>query len=311
VTLNAGADDLGSVRVSRVSGPAGVVVASVTNPLADTGIARRWDIVSDNPPVSGRILTLSWVSDDDNDRNLSNAYVWRSSDGGASWTAAFGPFDASASRSISQNVNALSSWTVSDGANPLPVQLTSFAGAVEAGLPVLQWRTSWESLSSIWQIERASCYPGQYQLIGEMAAQGQPYTYRWTDRTCRPGTDHYYRLGQRDADGRTTYYGPVMISVPGAPAPSSRMLACGPSPFRGAASISYQVGQDDSPVSLTVFNIIGQPVYTRDLGIRNAGTHQASWDGCDRQGRKLPAGVYFVSLNIEGRCFMRRLTMLR
>lgn len=311
VILGSGADDLGTVAVRRISGPAGVVVASVTNPQADTGIARRWDIVSDNPPTSGRTLTLSWVSDDDNGRDLSSAYLWKSLDGGANWTAVFGPFDASSSRSITQNVNSFSSWTVSDGANPLPVQLASITGAIEGGLPVLQWITSWESAAASWRIERSSLRDGGYQLIGEIPAQGQPHTYRWTDRTGNPEINQYYRLGQRDADGTINYYGPLLIGAHPGAEHISRLLACGPSPFRGTAVISYQVGQEGSPVSLDVFNIVGQPVCQRDLGVKRAGVHQAIWDGRDGQGRRLSAGVYFVSLNIGSQRFIRRLTMLR
>ncbi|MBU1355282.1 MAG: hypothetical protein KJ620_01805 [Candidatus Edwardsbacteria bacterium] len=311
VSLNSGADDLGTVNVRRISGPAGVVVASITGANADTGITRRWNLTSDNPPSGGRSLTLSWVSDDDNGRDLTSAQLWKSLDGGSTWTVAFSPHDVSSSRSITESVTSFSAWTVSDAANPLPVQLASFTGAVENRKVLLKWITSYEAATDSWKIERSTLSGGPYHLSGEIEAYGQPHQYQWIDNSAGYNTQYYYRLAQIDTDGKIVYYGPVMVAS-GAPAFSvSRLLFCGPSPFRSSARISYQVGQGNAEVNLTVYNIVGQAVHSRYLGDKASGSYETNWDGSDDRGRKLSTGVYFVNLKIGQSNFMKRLTLLR
>jgi len=311
VSLNSGADDLGTVNLTRISGTAGQAVASITGADADTSIARKWNITSDNPPSGGRSLTLSWVSDDDNGRDLTTAQLWKSLDGGSTWTVAFSPQDASSSRSITENVTSFSAWTVSDAANPLPVQLASFAGALENGKVVLKWITSYESATDSWRIERSTLSAGPYRLTGEIEAYGQPHQYQWIDNNAGYNAQYYYRLAQIDDDGSIAYYGPVMVAS-GTPASLlSRLISCGPSPFSSSARICYQVGPGNAEVNLTVYNIVGQAVHTRNLGLKGSGSYEAGWDGSDDNGRKLSTGVYFVNLKIGQSNFMKRLTLLR
>jgi hypothetical protein len=311
VSLNSGGDDLGTVNVRRITGPAGVVVASITGANADTGITRRWDLTSDNPPSGGRNLTLSWVSDDDNGRDLTSAQLWKSLDGGSTWTVAFSPHDASSSRSITESVTSFSAWTVSDAANPLPVQLASFTGALENGKVVLKWITSYEAATASWRIERSSQAEGQYLEMDGVQAYGQPHQYLWIDNSAGYNTRYYYRLAQIDNDGKIAYYGPVMVASGVPVSLISRLISCGPSPFSSYARISYQVGQGTAEVNLAVYNIVGQAVHTRNLGCKSSGTYEVNWDGSDDQGRKLSTGVYFVSLKVGQANFMKRLTLLR
>jgi|GEM_PF-1384783 len=311
VSLNAGSDDLGSVRVTRISGSAGKAVASITGTNADTSIARRWNISSDNPPASGRNLTLSWVSDDDNGRDLTTAQLWKSLDGGSTWTATFPSHDVSSTRSIMENVTSFSAWTVSDAANPLPVQLASFAGAFENDQVSLKWETSYEAGTEKWVIDRSLSSESPYSKIGEISAYGQPHSYQWIDVQADHNSTYYYRLAQVDNDGKVAYYGPIIIKSGSPETRANKLLFCGPSPFTALAKISYQVGQGAYVVKLTVYNIVGQAVHGIDLGVKNSGTYRTSWNGCDDQGHKLPTGVYFVNLQIGQNNYMKKLTLLR
>lgn len=311
VSLNSGSDDLGTVSLSRISGAAGRAVASITGINADTSIARRWNLTSTNPPSNGRSLTLSWISDDDNGRDLTTAQLWKSLDGGGTWTVAFSPHDASSSRSITESVTSFSAWTVSDAANPLPVQLASFTVAVENGKVLLKWVTSYEAATDSWRIERSSQAEGQYLEMARVPACGQPHQYQWTDNGAGYNTQYFYRLAQIDDNGKIVYYGPVMVASGSPVSLVSRLIFCGPSPFSSSARISYQVGQGIAEVNLTVYNILGQAVHTRNLGYKNSGAYEINWNGSDDQGRKLSTGVYFVNLRIGQSNFMKRLTLLR
>lgn len=126
VTLAEGTDNLGNVTVTRVSGSAGAVTAN-----EKTGINRKWSISSTNPPTSGRSLTLGWISNDDNSRNLTTAQMWRKPDGGSNWLRVGSAQNASSSRQVTANVTSFSDFTVSDADNPLaPVPSISIGGTI-------------------------------------------------------------------------------------------------------------------------------------------------------------------------------------
>ncbi|MCX6272819.1 MAG: HYR domain-containing protein, partial [Bacteroidetes bacterium] len=115
VSINAGIDDLGDVALLRVSGVAGQVTVGTNN-----GINRKWAITATGTPASGRTLTLSWLSDDDNGKDLTTAQVWKSSDNGLTWFPVGNPQDASATHSVTvANQTSFSIYTVSDANNPL------------------------------------------------------------------------------------------------------------------------------------------------------------------------------------------------
>jgi len=314
VTLNPGADDLGIVNVSRMSGPAGQVVASITGASADTGIARKWIITSANPPSSGRDLGLSWVSDDDNGRTLTSAQLWKSSDGGASWVGVGPVVDASASRAIIQTVTSFSQWTVSDAANPLPVQLSHFAATVATNGILISWRTESECQAYQWLVERANSAEEPYQMMACLQAgspTGQTQEYNWTDTRALPGQNYYYQLCQLLADGKKVYYGPVQASVASSLSADDILLPNSPNPFSRSTIISYQIGQSEKNVSLNIYNISGQLVKTLFDGRQTPGSYSAKWDGLNQSGGWAGNGVYICRLMISNKSFVRRLTILR
>ncbi len=121
VALNAGTDNLGNVTIVRTAGPTGSV--STGGKLT---INRNWTITqSGAAPASGRNLTLTWDSADDNGVNISKAIVWKSQ--GTGWTnvSAILGTDATGTdgiRSITADgVTSFSNFTVSDVSNLLPV----------------------------------------------------------------------------------------------------------------------------------------------------------------------------------------------
>jgi flagellar hook capping protein FlgD len=64
-----------------------------------------------------------------------------------------------------------------------------------------------------------------------------------------------------------------------------------PNPFNAGTTIPVQVDQE-SAVTVTIHNLVGQPVRTLDLGMISAGTHTPHWDGRDASGHPMPSGVY-------------------
>ena len=92
--------------------------------------------------------------------------------------------------------------------------------------------------------------------------------------------------------------------------PDSLLYQNIPNPFCGRTAIVYQV-PGASPVSLHVYNILGQRVRTLVEGFVPSGLHQALWDGRDFRGARVSAGVYFCRLQIGNRALTRKMVLLR
>ena len=70
-----------------------------------------------------------------------------------------------------------------------------------------------------------------------------------------------------------------------------------PNPFHNNTEIYYSLKQSGH-VEITVYNLIGQRVNTLYSG--NEPSQVLQWDGTDEGGNKLPAGVYFYRLFLDG-----------
>ena len=68
-----------------------------------------------------------------------------------------------------------------------------------------------------------------------------------------------------------------------------------PNPFTTHASISYQLSHAGR-VRLAVYDMLGQEVASLASGLREAGSHQAVWNGTDARGNEVANGLYFVRL---------------
>ena len=82
-----------------------------------------------------------------------------------------------------------------------------------------------------------------------------------------------------------------------------------PNPFRESTVIVYSV-PEAQPVQLRIYNTLGAPVVTLVDGARRGGFHQVEWDGRDRNGNRLPAGIYFYQLTAGDRQELRRMVLL-
>ncbi len=83
-----------------------------------------------------------------------------------------------------------------------------------------------------------------------------------------------------------------------------------PNPFHRWTVIRYQLPASGH-VNVRVFDVAGTKV--RSLVDANvaAGHHECEWNGLDAEGRKVPSGVYFYSLNSNGRSVTRKMVVVR
>ena len=92
-----------------------------------------------------------------------------------------------------------------------------------------------------------------------------------------------------------------ITATPTSAAPSSHVFeALGPNPTRGAVGLAFGLARD-ADVRATVHDVAGRRVRVIDLGRLPAGRQRTSWDGRDDGGSAVRAGLFFVTLEVDGR----------
>jgi len=95
------------------------------------------------------------------------------------------------------------------------------------------------------------------------------------------------------------------------PAPAPIALAPShPNPFNPATTLTYRVAATGH-VRLAIFDLAGSHVATLVDAEVTAGSHTATWNGCDRHGRPLPSGTYVARLESAAGKEARKLTLVR
>ena len=122
----------------------------------------------------------------------------------------------------------------------------------------------------------------------------------WRDHYFHRRQDHYYHHpGTPGCVYVHSTCGPGAATAIAEAATGPATLALGasyPNPFNSATTIPLSVMAGGVDVSLTVYNISGQPVRHLWSGPLAAGEHRLGWDGRDRHGQPVAAGVYVVRL---------------
>ncbi|MCB1060435.1 MAG: T9SS type A sorting domain-containing protein [Calditrichaeota bacterium] len=153
------------------------------------------------------------------------------------------------------------------------------------------------------RITTVSCNPGAGSLdaglIGEYIgwhASNDKAICVWTDT----------RQGDQDAFASVidSLFIEDAVENPNILHPSSFILEAFPNPFNGTTTLSYTLTKS-SPVELTVFNTLGQEVFTESLGQQSTGAHTQSIELTQ------PSGVYFAKLSSRDQSAIAKLLLMR
>lgn len=113
-----------------------------------------------------------------------------------------------------------------------------------------------------------------------------------------------FRMGTRGElpTGEGWYVDDVVVTTDAAGAPvatevepAARLLPIWPNPAHGFVNLGFYLAES-SPVKLSVHDIRGRLLRRYDLGLRIPGAHAVVFDGRDRTGRPLPAGIYLYKM---------------
>ncbi len=274
-------NNLGNVTVRRVSGSAGIVTVG-----SAIGIARRWTITTQNLPITPATLALSWVSNDDNGKNLSLGRVYRRPSSPNDWVQiASGNYST---RTASFSASSFGDFTISDASNQLPVELTRFVAGHHRDGVMLQWSTATELNNSGFEVERKS-QGATWNTLGFVRGNGtttEAKSYSFLDKSASGKLQ--YRLKQIDFDGQFEY-SPIVEVDAGLPKQFA-LEQNYPNPFNPTTVISYQLPVA-STVSLKVYDALGKEVMTVVNGRQEAGQYNASLNASG-----LASGIYFYRL---------------
>jgi hypothetical protein len=83
-----------------------------------------------------------------------------------------------------------------------------------------------------------------------------------------------------------------------------------PNPFVSTTMVAYRL-TIPGHVRAEVYDVRGRRVAMIEDAFRSAGLHGVSWNGLDGNGRSVPAGIYFVHLELADRTEVSRVVRLR
>lgn len=85
-----------------------------------------------------------------------------------------------------------------------------------------------------------------------------------------------------------------------------------PNPFTVFTRIEYDIpGESGRPLILTIHDVTGRLVRMLQNVSQRPGTYSVCWDGTNQSGEAVSGGVYFYSLNWNGKSETRRMLLVR
>jgi outer membrane protein assembly factor BamB len=179
----------------------------------------------------------------------------------------------------------------------LDVELTAFQAQRQAQGVLLSWHTASEKLNLGFEVQ-CSIDGLAYQAIGFIPGQGTTslsHSYEFLHSVNQSGT-LYYRLKQMDYDGSIEYSPALTVNLQ---APASFALAGNyPNPFNGGTFIKYQL-PETGQVRITLFDMRGEKIWSREQGMQKAGAYSVYWDGRSSSGSSVPSGNYLYGAVAE------------
>jgi predicted CXXCH cytochrome family protein len=143
----------------------------------------------------------------------------------------------------------------------------------------------------------------QGRILTAPQITGEPYLLV-TDTATVVAARHSYGIVAIDFGGNASVFNMSNITqvrttnIESNPAPATALLGNAPNPFNPSTEISYQL-HEATKVTLTVYNILGQPVRTLVSGSQIAGSHSVNWDGRDSNGLHVASGAYIYVMSTE------------
>lgn len=283
--IASGVDDIGNVTVIRRTGAAGVNSFNGRQSLAAT-----WEISAASQPVSGRNLSLGWVSANDNGNTAAMRFQVYRYGSGPSWEPvgglnALAVNIAGIRKTAVVTTREFSDWTASDETSPLPVRWLEFNGIASEHSVAMTWKTATEENTDYFEVEKL-LDDNRYVTLGKRAGAGNSRvvkSYDFVDHEPSVGAN-YYRVKQVDVDGQFTYS--KVINIPFISA-LKKSYSVYPVPAESFIDIQRNV-KFCSGENITLYDPFGKPVYRQMLSNETV---------TRVENLAVPAGVYRLEIS--------------
>jgi len=308
--LRNGDDDV-FLSISSNGGDTWTSAQRINNDPVNNGKDQYWPSIAISE--IGEIVILFYDTRNTPNNNIIEAYIARSTDGGATFTNELVSTQPSPTNIPNNDVrfgdyihidfyggNIVPVWTderaggfdmdiYTASINPIvPVELISFTHRIVNGKVILDWVTATELNNWGFEIQR-SLDNNVFVTIGFVEGKGNSTInqyYSYTDESI--GSTVYYRLKQMDYIGSYNYS--AVIEVNGVTVSTIQLEQNYPNPFNPATTIKYQLGNDGF-VNLKVFNALGEEVAELVNEFQKGGGYQLTFNADN-----LPSGMYVYQL---------------
>lgn len=181
--------------------------------------------------------------------------------------------------------------------NPLPVELTTFAGVFNGNAIELKWETATEVNNYGFEIERKISLNGTWEKIGFVSGSGNsnsPHNYSYADNNLVGGTKFYYRLKQIDIDGHYEYSNEVEVNII---IKGFKLAQNYPNPFNPSTRIKYSI-PENAHVKIDVYSVTGELVAHLVNKEQGQGNYTIDFNSTDFN--NLSSGMYLYRILAEG-----------
>ncbi len=193
------------------------------------------------------------------------------------------------------------------GQNGEEIILEYFTADVVNENILITWGTLNEENLAGWNIYRAESenFDNSQKINNEIIPaynqnSGNDYTFTDSDNLVN-GVTYYYWLEAVWIDDNTEIFGSISVIYNSVNAQNDNVdmlrykLTNYPNPFNPTTTISYQL-PEQSDVELSIYNLKGEKIITLDKGTKEKGKYSVVWNGLDKNGKKVPSGVYFYRI---------------
>jgi beta-glucanase (GH16 family) len=174
------------------------------------------------------------------------------------------------------------------------------------------------------EVRLASLYPNKkfhvdFNGVDETGSLAVPHTGNWqtwatvSTTVSLSGGVQIMRFVPETPDINLNWFDIQLIGLSDAATPGVQrhvLHPAYPNPFNPSTTIRYELGAA-ATVRLDIYDISGSRVRSLESGTKEAGLHEAVWNGRDDAGRLAPAGVYFYRLDADGASTTKRMTLVK
>ena len=83
-----------------------------------------------------------------------------------------------------------------------------------------------------------------------------------------------------------------------------------PNPFNPSTTVRFSV-PEQSPVKITIFNLLGQKIITLVDKVYEPGYHTVVWTGTDRQNQPVASGIFFYKFSAGDEVEIKKMVLLK